>query len=50
MERVMLDEAPIVPLYYDEIINFIRVDVNGLKVTPSKLLMLKEVTINKKNV
>ena len=43
MERVMLDEAPIVPLYYDEIINFIHKNVEGLKVTPSKLLILKEV-------
>ena len=39
----MLDEAPIVPLYYDEIINFIHKNVEGLKVTPSKLLILKEV-------
>ena len=45
MDRIMLEEAPMVPLYYDEIINFTQKNVQGLKVTPSKLLILKETKI-----
>ena len=45
MDKIMLEEAPMVPLYYDEIINFTQKNVQGLKVTPSKLLILKETKI-----
>ena len=45
MDKIVIDEAPIVPLYYDVIINFTYKNISGLSVTPSKLISLKRVKI-----
>lgn len=39
----MLSEAPIVPLYYDEVTVFINQKVQNFKSNPINLLNLKEV-------
>lgn len=43
MDQMIIDEAPIVPLYYDEIIRFVQKDVSGLESNPMNLLTLKRV-------
>ncbi len=43
MDRIMIDHAPVVPLYYDEIIRFIQPNVTGLSINAENLLELKHV-------
>ncbi len=43
MDSLMLSEAPIVPLYYDEVTVFINQKVQNFKSNPINLLNLKEV-------
>lgn len=43
MDQLVIDEAPIVPLFYDEIIRFVQKDVQGLESNPMNLLILKRV-------
>ncbi len=43
MDQLVADEAPIVPLYYDEIIRFVQKDIQGLESNPMNLLILKRV-------
>ena len=43
MDSLILAEAPIVPLYYDEAVRFIPKHVHGLGVNPANQLMLKTV-------
>ena len=43
MDQLILEEAPIVPLYYDEVVRFVKPDVEGLPMNPMNLLILKEV-------
>ena len=40
-------DAPLIPIYYDQIVNFTHAHVQGLSVTPSKLLSLKYVDLIK---
>jgi len=46
MERIVLDEAPVVPLYYDEVVRFVNNRVSGLPHNAMNLLDLKEVTVD----
>ena len=46
MDSLMMSQAPIVPLYYDEVVRFTRKDVNGLGINPVNLLNLKRVKKN----
>lgn len=46
MEQVMLDDAPIVPLFYDELIRFTGKRVNYLSSNPMNMLMLKNARLN----
>lgn len=46
MDQLIMDEAPIVPLFYDEIIRFVQKDVTGLECNPMNLLILKRVKKN----
>ena len=39
-------KAPIVPLFYDEVIYFTRKQLNGLKLNPTYVLDLKQVKKN----
>ena len=43
MDKIIIDQAPIVPLYYDEVTLFSQKSVKGLAVNPINLLNLKRV-------
>ena len=47
MDQKIIDDAPIVPLYYDASILFCQNSISGLKTNPMNLLNLK--TVRKKN-
>lgn len=43
MDSIIIDEAPIVPLYYDMAIRFVNKKVSGLGINPQNFLFLKRV-------
>jgi len=43
LDRIIIEEAAIVPLYYDQVVRFIPVELNGLGSNPMNLLNLKRV-------
>lgn len=43
MEKIMLDEAPVVPLFYDEVTRFSHKNISGLTNNAMNLLILKHV-------
>lgn len=43
MERIMMDEAPVVILYYDQVLRFVQKNIRGLGSNPMNLLTLKRV-------
>ncbi len=43
MDSLMMQQAPVVPLFYDEIVRFTRKNVKGLEVSPVYVLELKHV-------
>lgn len=43
MEQVMMEDAPVVILYYDQVLRFVRNNVGGLGGNPMNLLTLKRV-------
>lgn len=47
MDSLVMEEAPVVVLYYDEVLRFVQNNIEGLKANPINLLNLKKVT--KKN-
>jgi len=47
MNRLVMDEAPVVVLYYDEVLRFVNNHVKGLGSNPMNLLTLKRVTNSK---
>jgi peptide/nickel transport system substrate-binding protein len=46
MEQIIIDEAPVVPLFYDEVTRFTHKNVSGLKPNAMNLVILKEVKLN----
>lgn len=46
MDRIIIDEAPIIPLFYDKVARFTRKEVHGLGINPLNLLQLKNVWKN----
>lgn len=46
MDSMILNHAPIVPLYYDEVVRFTGKNVSGLGINPINLLVLKNVKKN----
>ena len=44
-DSIAMKDAALIPIYYDQIVNFTHKYVQGLSVTPSKLLSLKYVDI-----
>ena len=46
MDKILIEEAPIVPLYYDEVVRLIQSNVESLGINPVNLLTLKTVKIN----
>ena len=49
MDSLIMHSAPIIPLYYDQVIRFISKDVKGLGINPIDLLDLRYVTKTKTN-
>lgn len=45
MDRLIIEEAPVVPLYYDEVMRFVRKGVTGLAPNAMNLLDLKRVQV-----
>jgi peptide/nickel transport system substrate-binding protein len=45
LDRIVIEEAPIVPLYYDEVLRFVRTGVTGLEPNAMNLLDLKRVKV-----
>ncbi|MFD0862360.1 ABC transporter substrate-binding protein [Sungkyunkwania multivorans] len=43
MDSLVMSKAPVVPLYYDEVVRFTRKNVHGLGINPINLLTLKKV-------
>lgn len=48
MDSIMISQAPIVPLYYDEVVRFTRKNISGLGINPVNMLDLKRVRKTKK--
>lgn len=45
MDNLVMEEAPVIVLYYDEVLRFVRKDVSGLGTNALNLLTLKSVQI-----
>lgn len=43
MDSILMDDAPVIPLYYDQVSHFIRKNVRGLQTNPVNMLDLKTV-------
>ncbi|WP_416442278.1 ABC transporter substrate-binding protein [Leeuwenhoekiella sp. A16] len=43
MDSIIIAEAPVVPLYYDQVVKFVHKDVKGLSPNPQDFLVLKRV-------
>ena len=46
MDQMLIDDAPIVPLYYDEVVRLVSQQISGLTTNPMNLLNLKQVRKN----
>ncbi|HXD93121.1 MAG TPA: ABC transporter substrate-binding protein [Bacteroidia bacterium] len=46
MDQMLIDDAPIVPLYYDEVVRLVSQKINNLNTNPMNLLNLKQVKKN----
>lgn len=46
MDQMLVDDAPVVPLYYDEVVRLVSKKVEGLTTNPMNLLNLKKVMKN----
>ncbi|QRM89908.1 ABC transporter substrate-binding protein [Lacinutrix sp. WUR7] len=44
MDSLVMQESPIIPMFYDEVVRFTRKNVNGLGINPINLLELKQVS------
>jgi peptide/nickel transport system substrate-binding protein len=45
LDNIVMDEAPVVPLYYDEVFRLVQTNVEGLTTNPMNLLNLKRVML-----
>jgi oligopeptide transport system substrate-binding protein len=45
MDQLLVDESPVVPLFYDEVVRLVQKNVEGLTVNPTNLLSLERVRI-----
>ena len=43
MDQMLIDDAPIVPLYYDQVIRLVHKNIKNLTTNPMNLLNLKKV-------
>jgi oligopeptide transport system substrate-binding protein len=44
MDRIILDEAPVIPLFYDQVVRLVRHNISGLTLNGMNLLNLKTVS------
>jgi len=44
MDSIVINNAPVIPLYYDQVIRFSRKNIHGLGINPINLLHLKRVS------
>jgi len=49
MDRIIMEDAVVVPLYYDDVVRFTRKNVTGLGSNPMNLLILKKVKVTNCN-
>ncbi len=49
MDQIIMNEAPVVVLYYDQVLRFIQNDIHGLGSNPMNLLTLKRVKKDRLN-
>ncbi len=42
-DNILMNEAPVIPLYYDQVSHFVRKNIEGLKTNPVNMLDLKSV-------
>jgi len=47
MERIVMEQSPVVVLYYDQVLRFVRKGVSGLGTNPMNMLSLKRVKISR---
>ncbi|MCE2772912.1 MAG: hypothetical protein LW750_05685 [Bacteroidetes bacterium] len=43
MDQILVDESPVVPLYYDRIVRLVQKNVSGLIVDPTNMINLERV-------
>ena len=46
MDSIVVEKAPVVVLFYDEVVRFTSVDISGLGINPTNLLDIKNVQKN----
>ncbi|GAB4144673.1 MAG: ABC transporter substrate-binding protein [Bacteroidia bacterium] len=46
MDQILVDESPVVPLYYDQIVRLVQKNVTGLSVDPTNTINLERVRKN----
>ncbi|MGZ4042061.1 MAG: ABC transporter substrate-binding protein [Bacteroidia bacterium] len=47
MDQIIVDDAPVIPLYYDEVVRLVHHNIKGLTANPMNLLNLKTVSKEK---
>lgn len=47
MDSIVMNDAVVVPLYYDEVLRFVQKNIKGLEPNPINLLTLKNVSVEK---
>jgi len=43
MDKIIMSEAPVVVLFYDEALRFVHKSIEGLEINPTNLLEIKRV-------
>jgi len=43
MEKIMMEESPVIILYYDQVLRFVQKNITGIGINPMNLLVLKRV-------
>ncbi len=43
MDEILMSDFPIIPLYYDQVVRFVQKNIEGMKINPINLLILKNV-------
>ncbi len=46
MEQILVDEAPVVPLYYDRVVRLVQKNISGLSIDPTNMINLERVRKN----